>query len=353
MSTPPTIRMIAGIAGISSTAVSMALRSHPKISAATCARVRQIAEKLNYRPDPEVSKLMHHLRSRRKTNFQSTLCAITTIPKESKSAYVSEMIERAQQRADSLGYSLSVMHIDDKDTPRTDLQRILRSRGIEGLLLLPVRTPRELERLLDWREFSVVSTSYSMLSPHFHRVVPHQFSNMMMLCRTLKDLQYKRIGLVLRAEHDVRVHHSFSAAAAWQNTFGGTESVQPLIYDGEQPADLNVWFERERPDVIVSAGIEDESAIAKRLGLRIPGPVGFASSSVGASPTTSFAGIQERPGEIGARAIELLASMVQRGEKGVPEAPTVTMVEGRWVEGASIKRAMTPARGRRATAKKT
>jgi DNA-binding LacI/PurR family transcriptional regulator len=349
MSSKPTVRTIARLAGISSTAVSMALRSHPKISAATRARVRQIAEKLNYRPDPEVSKLMHHLRSRRKANFQSTLCAITTIPKESKSAYVSEMIQRAQQRADSLGYSLSVMHIDDEDVTRSDLQRVLRSRGIEGLLLLPVRTPREFDRLLDWREFSVVSTSYSMLSPHFHRVVPHQFSNMMTLCRRLKELRYQRLGFVLRVEHDVRVHHSFSAAVAWQNTFGGTEFVQPLIYSGDQPADLTGWFERERPDVIVPAGIEDEGTLPKRLGLRVPGAVGFASTSVDTSQVARFAGIQERPGEIGARAIELLASMVQRGEKGIPEAPTVTMVEGLWVEGASIKK---PARDRVAASKK-
>jgi hypothetical protein len=59
-----------------------------------------------------------------------------------------------------------------------------------------------------------------------------------------------------------------------------------------------------------------------------------SANRTGPSP---IAGIEERPEEIGATALELLAAMIQRGEKGVPAVPKVTMVEGRWIDGPSVK----------------
>lgn len=333
-----TTRQIAALTGVSSTTVSMALRDHPKISAATRRRVKRIAAQLGYRPDPDVSKLMLHLRSRRKRCFQSTLCALTTITESNEQAYAAALIRGARQRADSLGYGFSVMRIADDQAPRADLQRVLRSRGVEGLLLLPVSTPRAFSDLLNWNEFSVVSATYGVLAPQFHRVVPHQFSNMLLLCRHLKELGYRRIGLVIDSEHDVRVHHSFSAAVSWQAILGGTDFVRPLIYDSTHSENLRLWFECERPDVIIPAGTDDERLIAEQLGLRVPGPVGFATTSVGATPSLPLAGIDERVADIGARAIELLAGMIQRGEKGIPTVPTVMMVEGSWIDGQSVRR---------------
>ena len=335
----PSIRKIAALAGVSSTAVSLALRGHPKISEKTRTRIRAVAAKLGYRPDPYVAKLMYHLQTRDKRSFQATLCALTTQTAGRHFDYAAAMKKSAQQRADSLGYKLSVMHIEENPGPRADLQRILTNRGIEGILLLPMGAPGEFTHLLDWGKFSVVSATYGVLAPRFHRVVPHQFSNTMLLCRTLAARGYRRIGLVLHAKHDLRVHHSFSAAVSWQNLLGGTELVRPLIYEGAEPPDLERWFKAEAPDAIVSAGATDERAIMERLGLSVPGPVGFAITAINPAVPSEIAGIEERPAEIGARAIELLASMVQRGERGIPAVPTVTMIEGGWIEGPSVRSA--------------
>src|ERR1051325_9261392 len=61
-SSNPTMQRIADAAGVSRMTVSLALRNHPRISAATRERIRQVAERLGYHPDPEVSKLMAYLR---------------------------------------------------------------------------------------------------------------------------------------------------------------------------------------------------------------------------------------------------------------------------------------------------
>ena len=330
-----TLRMIAERAGLSLTAGSFALRNNPKIPAATRQRVRRAAEELGYRPDPQIAKLMHHLRARRAPAFQSTLAALTTIPEESRLPYIQEIVRSARGTAESLGYKLQLLTMEEAPEARPDLQRMLLSRGVEGILLLPLRAPRELGRLLEWSKFAVVATTYAVLAPEFHRVVPHQFNNMLTLCRELMQRGYRRIGLVEPAQHDRTVNRSFSAAVTWQSFFGGTEPVLPLIYEGAQPLELKSWFARERPDVIIGSGDADGRAMARELGLRIPGPVGFASANK--SDPSIFAGMEERPADIGAAAVRLLASLLQHGEKGIPAVPTVTMVKGEWIDGRSVR----------------
>jgi len=327
--------MIAKAAGVSVTAVSLALRNHPKISAATAQRVKRVAAALRYRPDPQVAKLMHHLRTRRKPGFQSTICALSTIVPGKESLYVKRVLAAARARAESFGYEFNLVYLEDDDVRRPDLQRMLRTRGVEGILLAPMSTPRSFARLVDWNQFSVVATTYGVLAPDFHRVVPNQFASMLLICSQLARRGYRRIGLVIPAEHDLRVRHGFSAAAVWQGALGGTEFVKPLIHPGVLPKGVHPWFTRERPDAIVAPGAADCYAIAEQVGLRIPGPVGFALTDCAEAPL--FSGIDERPNEIGVSAIELLNAKIQTGEKGIPSVPLVTMVEGSWVDGKSVK----------------
>jgi DNA-binding LacI/PurR family transcriptional regulator len=331
----PNIRSIAAQAGVSSATVSLALRQHPRISAATRRRVLRIADALGYRPDPHVAKLMLHLRTRRPPGFQSTLAALTTIAAGRELPYLRDIVASARQRAEALGYGLTLVRLEDPPGPRRDVERMLRSRGVDGLLLLPLASPRPLTPLLDWKKFAVVTATNGVLAPEFHRVVPHQFSNMLALCQQLTRRGYRRLGMVVPAEHDLVVNHGFSAAVVWQNMIGGSEPVMPLLYEGEQPRELRRWFEAERPDVIITQGEADARAFAAELALKIPGRIGFAVANRTAG--SLLAGIEERPSEIGAAAIRLLASLVQHGEKGVPAVPTVTMVKGEWVEGRSVR----------------
>lgn len=329
------LRSIAAKAGLSSTAVSLALRNHPRISLETRQRVQRIAAALGYRPEPYLAKLVHRLRARRQPGFQSTICALTTIP-EIRDVYVRELLRSARERAAALGHGFTLLHIDDAVERRPDLQRMLRSRGIEGILLLPMLRPREFTELLDWNDFSIVSATNGVRAPEFHRVVPHQLGNMLALCGQLVRRGYRRIGIAMPAEHDLSVNHGFSAAVAWQNLLGGTERVMPLIYEGYAMRGLRAWFSREKPDAIVFSGDHDAKTAAQELGLRVPGRIGFVSANK--EGPSVFAGMEERPAEIGHTAIELLASMIQRGEKGVPAVPTVTMIKGRWIDGRSVRR---------------
>lgn len=332
----PTIRTIAAHAGVSSATVSLALRGHPRISASTRRLVARAAQEVGYRPDPQVAKLMHHLRFARRPGYQASLAALTTVPVGEDTAYLDEMVRSARDRAEQLGYGFTLFRLEHSRHRDPALQRMLRSRGVEGIVLLPIATPSDMSGLLKWSEFSVVTATYGVLAPQFHRVVPHQFGNALEICRHVAQAGYRRIGLVLSAQQDVRVHHGFSAAVAWQGTIGGTEFVRPCIHEGALPdaALVRAWFEREHPDVVVTSGDVTCGPVADLLGLHVPGPIGLVSASK--VERSVFAGIDERPHEIGAAAIDHLATMIQHGDKGAPAVPRVIMIDGCWIDGRSV-----------------
>jgi DNA-binding LacI/PurR family transcriptional regulator len=326
----PTLRMIALEVGVTHATVSMALRNHPLISAATRRNVQRIARKLGYTPDPEVAKLMHHLRQKHKPRFRSTMAAITTLRENAEPTYARGLREAAQRAAEGFGYGFTVFRVDAGPKRDAALQRVLRSRGVEGLLLLPMSTPTDFSRFLEWKQFSVVAATYGVLAPDVHRVVPDQFGNTMIICEHLARLGCRRIGLVMWKGTELIVGHRFSAAVMWQNTMGGTDFVRPFAYGSDFRDGLREWFETEHPDGLIVGDEAMAQKIVGELGLRVPGRVRIALTE---RPGPSrFSGIEQRAAEVGAAAAAQLHGLVQRGEKGIPAVPSVTMIKGHWVQ---------------------
>ena len=331
------MRMVAKAAGVSAMTVSRALRSHVAVSARLRAQVQKAARALGYRPDPAIAKLMHHLRIRRKLAFQGSICAITTmLPDGPYNNYAAGVLRGARRQAEARGYGFSTLHTDTSQDAARSLRRTLRGRGVEGVLLLPMAVTIPLPRLLDWREFAIVATTSSVTAPEVHRVIPHHFKNTQLLCQSLHRLGYHRIGLAQSREHIDRVYHAFNAAVAWDGIFHENYIVRPFIFTGPDPAKLAAWFRREKPDVIVAHNDQLCYRFAAMLNLRLPGPVGFATTSTSAA--SGCAGIDELTPQIGATAIDLLTGLIQRGEKGLPEIATATQLLGRWVDGRSCPR---------------
>jgi DNA-binding LacI/PurR family transcriptional regulator len=343
---PATLRQIARQAGVSSMTVSRALGNRPRIAAETREKILKIAKKLGYRPDPQITKLMHHLRSGLRPQFQSVICGVTNWPTEAKPPYFEALLKGAERQAMSRGYGFSVLKFMPEPGAGARLQRMLRSRGVEGVLLLPQRAPLDLTALLDWREFSAVAVSMSVVGPEVNRAAPHHFANTLQLCRELTRLGYRRIGLVIDGGQDSRVNHGFSAAVVSHGWHEAKEAVSPLVVTGSLRDALEPWFQRERPDAIVTTDENSARECARLLRVKIPGPVGFASTSLQAPAGPAgqvpvIAGIDERPEEIGAIGVDLLAGMVERRVRGLPSAPTSTLVAGRWRVGLSCGRKKT------------
>src|SRR5689334_2943501 len=114
----PTLRTLATLANVSPMTVSLALRNHPRISAATRERVKKVAAAQGYQPDPVIAKLMHHLRKQRGHRVRSTLCGLQMRPltrdPQREIDYGTEVLRGARQRAESLGFRMDVLSIDEE-----------------------------------------------------------------------------------------------------------------------------------------------------------------------------------------------------------------------------------------------
>ncbi|MCU0791263.1 MAG: helix-turn-helix domain-containing protein [Opitutaceae bacterium] len=67
------MRDIANLVGLDPSTVSLALRDHPRIAAATRERVRRAAAKLGYAPDPLLSALASYRRNVHERPVTATL----------------------------------------------------------------------------------------------------------------------------------------------------------------------------------------------------------------------------------------------------------------------------------------
>ena len=333
----PTLRSLAAEAGVSLTTMSFALRNSAEVAPATRRRLQRLARARGYRPDPRFATFMSQLRSRASRGLKANLCALGQIwgpqPRR-KGNYFDRLMNGLRQRSDSLGYAFSFLNLDDYPQP-AQLQRVLTSRGVEGLFLLPLREPSDLGPRLDWCNFSVVAVTSSISAPRVHRVTPAHFENVLLACRELGAAGCERIGLALPRDWDVRVQHRWTGAIAWHNAHGGAQPVEPLLYEASGPEfdgrAFQAWLKRERPEAILYDGFDRQrfEDVARELpAKRRPR---FVALNWPAWPGDS--GIDQCVERIGAVAAELLAAMIARGEKGAAAEPTATLVEGKWRQG--------------------
>jgi LacI family transcriptional regulator len=317
--------------------VSLALRRHPSIPTATRERIQEVARIQGYRPDPSIAKLMQHLGTRRPLRHRANLCALTPVdPPMRPQGYLDRLLGSLKRRAESLGYSFSVVEMDGPTSSPARLRRLLRGRGVEGIVLTPMPEPRDLADALAWDEFSVVSVTPSVVRPSFHIVSPNHFDNMLRACRALKAAGFSRIGLALPEDRDQRVRNRWTGALAWHYMFGGGAAMPALIDSTSatslDPQTLDRWMAEHRPDAIVTDFVERQvAAAAAQAGRAGPRPRVVAMSWP--NPFAD-AGIDQRVEEIGSFAIERLAGLIQHGEKGIPRSPSTTMVDGDWTVAA-------------------
>lgn len=325
------MRMIAEAADVSVQAVSLALRNHPTVGSETRERIQSLARKLGYTPDPQLAKLMNHLRSGREKTFTASVCALTTRPARSEETFCDLLLDGAREAARTAGFALHVVHVDSDEMAGERLPRMLRQRGVEGVILLPMAGLEALDALLDWREFSVVSATLSVTSPAFDRVVADHFFNNLALGQRLREAGFRRPGLVIHAKHDKRCGHAITAAHAWQGIYGGGEPMRAHVCERIEAGALRRWLKAARPDVVLA---EHDQAARE---LRATGVVAAALPMVSCSArpekngTFLFSGNDDKPREIGAVAVQKLAQKIAVGQRGVPANPHTTLVRGGWV----------------------
>jgi LacI family transcriptional regulator len=334
-----TLKEIAEAAHVSRMTVSLALRNHPSLPAATSRRIQTLAHKMGYRPDPDISKLMEKIRSK-KLHGEGNVIAYMTAYQEQRGwwkEYTQRMYyEGAYERADLYGYRLEEFRLGDADMTEERLSKIIRHRGIDGVLIAPLPQAAHLYRSFRWDFFSCVELGYSLLSPELHRTCNHQFNTMMLLMEKLVQAGYRRIGLAMSGDQDERVNHNWRAGyLAGCSIATGVRPLAMLLPATWTRDAFARWFERHTPDVIVTVG-GDVYGWMLELGMKIPGEVGVANVDL-SDKMGGITGINQNSRNVGAAAVDLLTSLMRVNERGIPSVPTVLKVQGNYVQGETTR----------------
>jgi DNA-binding LacI/PurR family transcriptional regulator len=147
----------------------------------------------------------------------------------------------------------------------------------------------------------------------------------------------RRIGLCLQQAQNERVQFRWSGGylAACEALIPSSKRVQPLIYSTLAPLDLARWLKREKPDAIIT-GAPDLAERLQRDGWAVPDEIAVAMpyEDTG-NEERPLACIDENAALNGATAVDLVAGMVYRNERGVPRRALQVMVPGEWKHGWS------------------
>lgn len=335
---------IARVAGVSKNTVSLALRGDPQIPPSTRERIEGIARDLGYQKNATMAHLMAELRQTKKPQVQATLALLNA--NTDRDAFrdhptVPAYVAGCRRRADQLGYTTDEFWLHDPELNGPRLNKILRSRGIRGAIVVGLMRENVLPVGFaeTWEEFPVVVTGVRTRGPALSfACTDHHILAMRAYERALA-LGYRRPALVLDEEIDGLVDGRFSAgvsvAARNRLPSAQTQPFYQVRAAMKEPKIFARWFAREKPDVLLTL-YNVVQVWLREMKLNVPDDVGLIQLEWRKS-SPEWAGMDQHNDVVGEAAVEMLVSMIHRHEIGVPEFPRATLVGSTWKEGQTVK----------------
>jgi DNA-binding LacI/PurR family transcriptional regulator len=316
------------LAGVSRSAVSLALANHPSIPAPTRDRILAAAQQLSYRPNPLVSALMAVRGSKGKLTSISVLAFLSSEPARSR-PFLVRTYAHAQRRAMELGFRLETFSLCDPRMRPARLAGVLRARGIHGVLVGPL-DGADTTLAFDLADFAVVGLGLSIRTPVIFRVAADHFREVQLAVRHAQALGYRRIGFATPQPVSERLEDRWLAGFLLaQSQMPDEARVPPWVTASKEElqAKLNGWIAQHDIDVVIHP-IEPcyfEGA---------PVHVGLVRLAVAPDDST-YSGIAQNEARIGAAAVEQLVARLHHWSPGAEDASSLLLVQGSWVDGAS------------------
>ena len=341
-----TLRDVALEAEVHFTTVSLALRNSPQLPTATRERIRAVAQRMGYRPDPHLSALSAYRQSRRPPGFQASLAWITSHSTRDGWRAANQFREYhagARERAEQLGYKLEELWLRAPGMTPNRAGQILRAKNITGLLMAPQPAPG-LRIDLDWTRFCAVTFGYGLREPKLATVSNHQYHSGLRAVSELLNLGYRRIGLMLSPDHDAVIDHQYAGAYYGEMQRRSPENLIPVLFLPEsaplprQESAFSEWIERHRPDAVLTMPYYNIRGLTAAAGLNVPRDLGVAFLNlIGDMKDGKFAGMAEPSREVGGAAVDHLVSMINHDRRGIPATQTLILVESEWMPGKSVR----------------
>lgn len=341
MKSPPTLKSIAAAAGVTPATVSLCLRDHPRIPAATRDRIKALARELGYQPNPYVAALMR-LRRQGRAPTDRPLIGLVCAQRAAdgwrlhSAPTIRQMWEGAWERVGRRGYRPQEFWLHEAGMSNERFSAMVHARGIRGLLIGPV-AEGDAPPALDWTHFAAVSLSVPLPGLPIATVCNDHYYSSLQVVRECHARGYRRPALVLHAGHRWRFQGRWEAGfVVAAGMLPGLAPLPPYyVTDWRRPAALVEWLRRERPDVVITPAADVVTGPLRRAGLRVPQEIGLALLAC-PRPGDEHSGIYQNGRLIGASAADAVISMVERHERGLPEQATTLMLEGQWNEGKTL-----------------
>jgi transcriptional regulator with XRE-family HTH domain len=325
---PITLSDIARRLGISKMTVSRALRGERHVGAAMREKVRQVAEEMGYRPDPEIAKLMTHMRRTRAKAAPRTLAFVWAerdADEIAASSWSQQLVLGARRQAQRLGFELEEFYLKARGMTGRRLSGILEARGIPGFILSPLISRSRGHVSMAWEKFSSVVIGLGYARPALHRVHHHHFLGMMTALRRLRKQGHKRIGFYCGSTINERMFRAWSASFLAHHPLAKPGDLLALRESPSQH-DFLAWVKAEKPEVVMDGGHIIKDWLKTIPEARRPRHVTLGWRADHAD----VAGIDQQADVLGAAAVDLLVAQYQQNERGIPEAPRIVMTEGVW-----------------------
>lgn len=322
----------------------MALRGHPRISIERRREVRELADKMGYRPDAMLASLIAYRQDKKTHPISATLGWINRWPTAGDLRQHREFDaywRGAQAAAEQQGYRLQEFYLP-ANISGSKLERTLRARNVQGVLLPPHPPAVTWSNFgLNWEELAVVRFGYSVADVKFHAVGNDQMRSAETAVEKIHALGYERIGFV--------TDHRFDEATDSNFRFGYLRSlekmglqIKPLLLDERTTTRRSVsalrrWLRETKPDAIFTSEPELPSAL-RLINRTLADKIGLAATAA-CDGGQIDAGLDQRPFEIGRVAVQLLIETIRHREFGIPSFHRRVMVEGCWLDGSSCPRA--------------
>ncbi|TWF98695.1 LacI family DNA-binding transcriptional regulator [Kitasatospora viridis] len=309
------IRDVAAAAGVSITTVSDALNGKGRLPDETRSRVREVAERLGYRP----SAAARTLRTGRSGLIGLT---VTTYGEEpftfTEFAYFAEMARAATSAALGRGYALVVL-------PASSRHDVWSNVALDGTVVIDPADQDPLVSELYRSGVPVVSDGKPGNCPVTAWVDNDHEAAVLDILDHLSAAGARRIGLLTGTSTDTYTRLSTEAYLAWCARVGQEPVYE--AYPAHDPAAGAVAADRllarpDRPDAVY--GLFDPNgtdllAAARRYGLRVPDDlllVCCSESDVYAGTEPPITTLSLKPRRIGTTVVNLLIDAIEGVDSG-------------------------------------
>ncbi|HTL72001.1 MAG TPA: LacI family DNA-binding transcriptional regulator [bacterium] len=335
------MRDVAKAVGVSVSAVSLAIKNSPRVSAPVRQKIQEKIRELGYQPDPILKALCHYRRSKITAPVSAELAWINCWPKPKELRAFREFElywQGALEEARRAGFRLEEFRLQEYES-FARLEQVLRARNINGILIPPHGTlwPANWPEFR-WNDFCIVRFGHSVAHPRAHLVTSDQLTDGMIAFENIWHKGYRRIAYVTTRDTTSRGTRFSAGFLLAQLKAGARARLYPLLMSDkkhlkEDQKQLTVWLRKIKPDAIFTDCLGLHRVLVS-CGYQVPKDIGLAVASVLDGGAT--AGIDQNSKEIGKAAIQLLISLINHNERGIPDVCRELLIEGRWVDGNTL-----------------